>query len=74
MTEIDYATVNRYWDAATPSILGPYMMDGFGFPAIAGDFRFQSEARIVRRLTAPVKPDGAALDRGSGSYTALISN
>ena len=66
MTEIDYATVNRYWEAASPSVLGPYMMDGFGFPAIAGDFRFQSEARIARRLTATVKPDGAALDLGSG--------
>ncbi len=40
MTEIDYAKVNRYWEGANPSILGPYMMDGSGFPASAGDFRF----------------------------------
>jgi len=66
MTEIDYATVNRYWEAASPSILGPYMMDGFGFPAIAGDFRFQAEARIVRRLTGALTRHGAALDLGSG--------
>ncbi len=66
MTEIDYATVNRYWNEATPSILGPYMMDGFGFPASAGDFRFRAETRIVRRLARDVKRDGAVLDLGSG--------
>ncbi len=66
MIEIDYATVNRYWEAATPSILGPYMMDGFGFPASAGDFRFRAETRIVRRLASGVKRDGAVLDLGSG--------
>ncbi len=66
MTEIDYATVNRYWEEATPSILGPYMMDGFGFPASAGDFRFRAESRIVRRLTGELTRDGAVLDLGSG--------
>ena len=66
MTEIDYEKVNRYWEEATPSILGPYMMDDFGFPASAGDFRFRAETRIVRRLTRDVKRDGAVLDLGSG--------
>ncbi len=66
MTEIDYAKVNRYWEGANPSILGPYMMDGFGFPASAGDFRFRAESRIVRRLASDVKRDGAVLDLGSG--------
>jgi len=66
MTEIDYEKVNRYWEAATPSILGPYMMDDFGFPASAGDFRFQAETRIVQRLTRDVKRDGTVLDLGSG--------
>ena len=66
MTEIDYATVSRYWEKARPSILGPYMMDGFGFPASAGGFRFQAESRIVRRLVRSVKRDGAVLDLGSG--------
>lgn len=66
MTEIDYAKVNRYWGKATPSILGPYMMDDFGFPASAGDFRFREETRIVQRLTRDVKRDGAILDLGSG--------
>jgi len=65
-TEIDYAKVNRYWEKATPSILGPYMMDDFGFPPSAGDFRFRAESRIVRRLTRDVKRDGAVLDLGSG--------
>lgn len=66
MAEIDYTAVNRYWEAATPSILGPYMMDGFGFPGGAGDSRFQQETRTVRRLTGGLKGDGAALDLGSG--------
>ena len=66
MTEIDYEKVNRYWEEATPSILGPYMMDDFGFPAGAGDFRFRAESRIVQRLTRDVKRDGAVLDLGSG--------
>ncbi len=66
MTEIDYAKVNRYWEQATPSILGPYMMDGFGFPASAGDFRFRAESRIVSRLAGDVRRDGTVLDLGSG--------
>ena len=66
MTEIDYATANRYWEGATPSILGPYMMDGFGFPVSAGGFRFLAESRIVRRLVHSVKRDGTVLDLGSG--------
>ncbi len=69
MTEIDYAKVTRYWEAATPSILGPYMMDDFGFPASAGNFRFQAESRIVERLTSGVKQDGTVLDLGSGIGT-----
>ncbi len=66
MTEIDYAKVNRYWEGANPSVLGPYMMDESGFPASAGDFRFRAESRIVRRLAGDVKRDGAVLDLGSG--------
>lgn len=66
MTEIDYTTVGRYWAKATPSILGPYVMDGYGFPARAGAFRFRGESRIVRRLTGGVGRHGTALDLGSG--------
>ncbi len=42
------------------------MMDGFGFPVSAGDFRFRAESRIVRRLTRNLDPNGVALDLGSG--------
>ena len=68
-TKIDYAKVNQYWEDATPSILGPYMMDDFGFPVSAGNFRFQAESRIVERLTGDVKQNSAVLDLGSGIGT-----
>ncbi len=42
------------------------MMDGFGFPVSAGDFRFRAEARIVRRLLNRVEHNGTVLDLGSG--------
>lgn len=65
---LDYTGVNRYWDTASSSILGSYMMDGFGFPTSAGHFRFQAESRIVQRLihSANVDTGGAVLDLGSG--------
>lgn len=65
---LDYKGVNRYWNKANPSILGPYMMDGFGFPASAGRFRFHAESRIVQRLIQNANTDtrGAVLDLGSG--------
>ena len=66
MTTLDYETVSRYWSTAAPSILGPYMMEGFGFPAGAGRFRFRSECRIVNRLIHRVNPGGCVLDLGSG--------
>ena len=66
MPEIDPATVNRYWENAAPSILGPYMMDDFGFPVGAGEYRFKAESQIVRRIIRDVKHDGTALDLGSG--------
>jgi SAM-dependent methyltransferase len=66
LAEIDRASVNQYWAEVTPSILGPYMMDGFGFPIAAGDFRFRAESRIVRRLLREVDPGSTVLDLGSG--------
>ena len=66
MPEIDRASVNRYWENAKASILGPYMMEGLGFPESAGDFRFQAESRIVRRLLRGVEHSGTVLDLGSG--------
>jgi len=67
MAELDYAGVNQYWSKARPSILGPYMMDGFGFPAAAGRFRFRGEARIVSRLIRKLDRGGTALDLGCGA-------
>ena len=66
MTELNYDTVNKYWHTARPSILGPYMMDGFGFPAAAGRFRFRAETRITQRLIRGLNPNGTVLDLGSG--------
>ena len=65
---LDYTGVNRFWNKASPSILGPYMMDGFGLPASAGRFRFRAESKIVQRLIHSSKTDynGAVLDLGSG--------
>jgi len=65
---LDYTTVRRYWSKANPSIMGPYMMDGFGFPASAGTYRFEAECRIAERLmrAAHVDFDGTVLDLGSG--------
>jgi protein-L-isoaspartate O-methyltransferase len=65
---LDYAIVDRYWSNARPSIMGPYMMDGFGFPASAGNYRFDAERKIVDRLirSASVNSDGTVLDLGGG--------
>lgn len=65
---LDYSIVNSYWKNADPSIMGPYMMDGFGFPANAGRFRFRAESVIVQQLIHDAKVDntGAVLDLGSG--------
>ncbi len=43
---LDYATVSRYWSNAKPSIMGPYMMDGFGFPGSAGTTALMPSARL----------------------------
>ena len=66
MAELDYAAVRRYWNNARPSILGPYMMDGFGFPPAAGLFRFNAERRIVEGLVQGLDRAGTVLDLGSG--------
>jgi trans-aconitate methyltransferase len=42
------------------------MMDDFGFPVSAGDFRFCGEISIVQRLLRHKKHQGTALDLGSG--------
>jgi len=65
---LDYSVINSYWKKADPSIMGPYMMEGFGFPASAGSFRFRAESVIVQQLIHNAKVDttGAVLDLGSG--------
>jgi SAM-dependent methyltransferase len=42
------------------------MMDGFGFPASAGGFRFRGECKIVKQLLDDVDRQGKVLDLGSG--------
>ncbi len=65
-SQLDYAKVQAYWKQATPSILGPYMMDGFGFPASAGHFRFQREQEAVALAIKSLPPRCSVLDLGSG--------
>ncbi len=65
-TNIDYSRVNQYWNNAKPSIMGPYMMDGFGFPASAGLFRFRAEKAIVHELVQGLDRNGTVLDIGCG--------
>jgi len=67
MPEIDHAAVVQYWSGVKTSILGPYMMDGFGFPVGAGHYRFRAESRIVWRLLQGVIPNTRVLDLGSGA-------
>ncbi len=64
--QLDYSKVRAYWRRATPSILGPYMMDGFGFPASAGRFRFRREQEAVARAIKSLPSSCSVLDLGSG--------
>ena len=64
--QLDYSKVRAYWRRATPSILGPYMMDGFGFPASAGRFRFRREQAAVARTVKTLPSSCSVLDLGSG--------
>ncbi len=64
---LDYVDVRQYWSKANPSDLGPYMMEGFGFPTNAGRFRFRLESRIVDRLSRGADRLGTVLDLGSGA-------
>ena len=64
--QVDYSKVRDYWRRATPSILGPYMMDGFGFPAGAGRFRFRREQEAVAGTVESLPSSCSVLDLGSG--------
>ncbi len=64
--QIDYSRVRTYWSGVRPTVLGPYMMQDFGFPAGAGQFRFRGELEGATRLTGSVSADASVLDLGSG--------
>ena len=64
--QLDYSKVRAYWKRARPSMLGPYMMEGFGFPAGAGRFRFRSELNAVAEAIQDLGPGTSVLDLGSG--------
>lgn len=64
--QLDYSKVRDYWGQATPSILGPYMMDGFGCPAGAGRFRFLREQEAVAGTVESLPSSCSVLDLGSG--------
>ena len=63
---LDYSKVRAYWKRARPSMLGPYMMNGFGFPAGAGRFRFRGERKAVAEAIGDLEPGTSVLDLGSG--------
>jgi len=64
--QLDYSKVRAYWKRARPSMLGPYMMDGFGFPVGAGRFRFRGELKTVAGAIQDLGPGTTVLDLGSG--------
>ena len=64
--QLDYSKVQAYWKRAKPSMLGPYMMDGFGFPVGAGWFRFRGELNAVAGAIQDLGPGTSVLDLGSG--------
>jgi len=63
---LDYSKVRAYWGHAKPSMLGPYMMEGFGFPASAGRFRFRGESDTVADAVKDLRSGISVLDFGSG--------
>ncbi len=65
--QLDYLKVRAYWKHARPSMLGPYMMEGFGFPAGAGSFRFRGELRSVTGAIQNLRSSISVLDFGSGA-------
>ena len=65
--QLDYSKVRAYWKHARPSMLGPYMMDGFGFSAGAGRFRFRGELNAVAETIRDLRPGTSVLDLGSGA-------
>ncbi len=73
---LNYNKVRKYWNNVKPSVLGPYMMEGFGFPLSAGFFRFQKECKIVSSFIREFDSSSSVLDLGSGVgfWTQFFSN
>ena len=65
-SQLDYSVVREYWKHAKPSMLGPYVMEGFGFPASAGQFRFRGELDAVEKAVKDLRSSVSVLDLGSG--------
>ena len=65
-SRLEYSKVQAYWKQAKPSILGPYMMNGFGFPTSAGRLRFRREQDTVARALTSLPSECSVLDLGSG--------
>ncbi len=65
--QLDYSKVRAYWKHVQPSMLGPYMMDGFGFPPGAGSFRFRGELHAVTDAIKNLHSSISVLDFGSGA-------
>ena len=70
--QLDYSKVRAYWRHAKPSILGPYMMDGFGFPAAAGRFRLYDRAAQSVTRTGDGQHGDVAL-RGHADVTRNVA-
>ena len=64
--QLDYSKVRAYWKRARPLMLGPYVMDGFGFPAGAARSRFRGELQAVAAAIQDLGPATSVLDLGSG--------
>ncbi len=64
--QLDYSKVRAYWKRVRTSMLGPYMMDGYGFPAGAGRFRFRGELNSVAETIRDLRSGTSVLDLGSG--------
>ncbi len=65
--QLDYSKVRAYWKRARPSMLGPYMMNGFGFPVGAGSFRFRGELHSITDAIKNLRSSISVLDFGSGA-------
>ena len=64
-SQLQCSKVLAYWHAKT-SILSPYVMGVFGFPASAGRFHFRREQDTCARAFTSLPSECSVLDLGSG--------